>query len=402
MNAQDPTQYRPQDPSSQNIPGSAEPVVPPPPSPEQQVGVRSMESDLESIHQTGGESPQPQIVSAPELSGQRSASEPTPQPQQPTPQSSDPTIPPPPSFDGASSASPATSSQPPVSPPSDQGPQLQPEPEPTKRGVGIKTILLVVLIFVVAAGAGYGIYYLISSLNRTPQVEVASTTPSFPVALPSPEESTSTPEETLEPQPIALVHQTFIPSPDITTNMVLGTSSLLAFRSAIASTTAQASVAQGSLVELAVVDASSTPVSSHEILSLVLPSFSSSTTNLFDQDITLWLYGDKVGGSKLGMMLKLNQPMTLDQASTTLRPAIEGAFQNLPSLFVGSVNTPTSAKFNDGQVNEIPVRFMVFDAKQGNVFEYAFVKIQNEVYLILTTSYNQMVDITNRLGITPQ
>lgn len=86
MEYTNPSQINPQDPNFASQPAGN---VPPPPPQQQQVGIRSMESDLSSIQESGGEAPQSQIVSAPELSALRET--PSSQPSFTPPSTSSPT-----------------------------------------------------------------------------------------------------------------------------------------------------------------------------------------------------------------------------------------------------------------------------------------------------------------------
>ena len=385
--------YPPQS-GNQNTSGN---VPPPPPSPDQQVGVRSMESDLESIRQTGGEAPAPQIINAPELSGQKQEMSVGPQEVPPAP----PAPPSPAPF----GAGPVSQQPQPSAPPQfnqSTGPDVSQDfdQQPPKKKMSVKVILLTILIFVLAVGVGYGVYYLVSSLGKTPQVDltVPAENSGFPVALPEQEPVATSTQQEVEEEIPSFTHVSLLSSPDVSGQVVLSEFSSAELKLALGALSAQGGgLVSGAILDIAMVDASSSPVASDQLLSILLPSLSVSAPSLFDKDVTAWLYGDKVGGSKFGVILKLSDQTTIEQASSKLRSVVEANPQELTNLFVSSLTVPANAKFNDGQVAGVPVRFMSFDAKTGNVFEYGFVSIGQGVYVVMGTSYNQMVDIINRL-----
>ncbi len=381
-------------PDSQNQSSN---IPPPPPSMDSQVGVRSMQSDLESVKQSGGEAPQSQIINTPELSamGQQpptvqnySAQE---TPAQPTTPSQSESMPP---FSQASYQ------------PSDSQPASSPKP-----GLNLKTILFIILGLVVAGGIGYGAYYLVSGLSSTPQISIPSTTQSSTTAslpaLAPPVTPTSTPTTTPTTTPISvapvippLVHQSLILKPTKSQTLVINPVDLPDFQSAVASSSKEKLLAS-SVKDLAFVDASSTPIESAQFLKSYFPGEAQMLSQIFDRDFTSWLYYDKTGGAKFGTVLKLKNSVSLDQASSSFSSTIEGAYSDVKNIFVSGPAVPSKVDFKGGIINGVSVRYLVYNLKSADVFEYAWMNAGGNNYLVMATSYNQMVDIIKRLKALP-
>lgn len=369
-NNPNPYQFQGQNPQDQQG------VPPPPPSPEAQIGVRSMQSDLESVRQSGGESPQSQIMNAPELSRPDQYSNPAPsqtQPPQASPEMSAP---------GAEGVSPAIGSA------------------PSK--FNFKTILIIVGGIIVAAGIGYGVYYLVSSLGQTPQVAVPQPQASLPVAVPTttPEAATSSAPVVPVPVVVPLVHSSLILKPTEKETLTLTDTSLASFEAAFATSSKEKMIA-GSVKDLSFVDASGTPIESSAVIGAYFAPQSFSLNPLFGRDFTSWLYYDKTGGAKLGMIFELNSSVAMAQASSTVQAALEGIASNISSFFISNPPTPSDTTFKDGVVSGVPVRFLVYSTKNAEAFEYGWFSIGTNNYLVMGTSYNQMVDIIKRLKAIP-
>ncbi len=385
-------------PDSQNQSSN---VPPPPPSMDSQVGVRSMQSDLESVKQSGGEAPQSQIINAPELPdmGQQ-------QPVAQNPQTN---------FQSQNYATPETPAQqtPPVSSepmpsfsqasyqPSDGQPALNSKP-----GLNLKTILFIVLGLVVAGGIGYGAYYLVSGMSSSPQISIPTasnnTTSTLPL-LPPPVTQTSTPTSTpVSNVPVIppLVHQSLILNPTKAQTLVINPVDLPDFQSVVASSSKEKMLV-ASVKDLAFVDASSTPIESTQFLKSYFPVESQMLSQVFDRDFTSWLYYDKTGGAKFGVVLKLKSSVSLDQASSSLGSILENGYSDVKNLFVSTTTVPSKIEFKGGIISGVSVRYLVYDLKTAKVFEYAWMTAGGNNYLVMATSYNQMADIIKRLKALP-
>lgn len=139
-----------QNPNQQNyLPEEEKPVSPPPP-PAPQIGIRTMQSDIESIQQSGGEGATPQVFIPEELEPKRF------QPQEPEPDA----VLNVPGYTG--SEKPIFESRPTISanqpfPTS----TLQPQ---TEKSPVLKTVILITATIILIAGLGLLGYYVIFPL----------------------------------------------------------------------------------------------------------------------------------------------------------------------------------------------------------------------------------------------
>lgn len=350
-----------------------------------------MSSDIQSLRETGGQVPQSQIVDVPQIPSLSSddsmsspAPQPTPAPAMPDAQVTDAVMP------AASAPSPA------MDVPSMSGGLGAPVVAGGTRSK-TKTILIIIGVVVLALALGFGAYYLVTSLVGS------SSTPS-PVAtssnnvLPTPTSSAPTQKPTV----IApMVHVSLLLTPTQTQMIALpsggGPTSI---RSVIVAAGAPAGLTVGGVRDIAMVDASSSPVQSSTILPAFFPSFGSSLASVVEPDFTSWFYLDKIGGIKLGFVFKLTP--AAQTATTTIAQYIESNPTDMANLFLATTTVPQSPVFKDGLVGGVPVRFLAYNTKAGRVLEYGFMNgADGSVYLVLATSYNQMVDIISRLKTNP-
>jgi len=353
------------------------------------VGVRSMQSDMESVRQSGGEQPQSTIINAPPLSSQKEPAPPAP-------------IAPPPSSpvsEPGGNESPHVSSAPVVEKDIPASPEAVEETPKAPSSFSLRTILLIVGIVVAAAVVGYGAYYLVSSLRSEPAVNVLQQSQTqFPVEQQTQEsQDTQEPQEPAQPQEQPLVHSSLITNPTASFQIAVASPSLAEFVGGIATTTTPTSAAAGSVSDLSFSDENGALIESSTLLGAFLPQASVAITPLVQRDATAWVYYDKVGGKKLGFIFSLKEEVLSDQAVPIVQSAIEATPADIANLFLSSTTVPASPEFKEGQVENLPVRFLVFDAKKGQVFEYGWLTSGASTYLVLTTSYNQMVDIVTRL-----
>lgn len=335
-------------------------IPPSPPSPEEQVGVRTMASDVQSVQQSGGEMPQSQVINAPELSTTDQATNIYQQPQQSTsPQESTP------------------------------APQVVQEEATSSSGIAKKigwTIGIVILL----GALGFGAYYLVTTLNQP--VPVVTPEGELPLAT-----IQQTPEITQapEPTPEQVIHNSVISNPTKTEPLILSDISLVGIKSALA-VAAQDKMVVGSVKEMPVVDAAQKPIEAAVIAQMLLPTFAQNAPQYIQKDATMWLYADKVGGNKVGVVFKLQPAVVISQVTSTIGMLIESG-QESKNLFLSDVKLPTGAAFKDGLIEGFPVRYIAYNTKLGQVFEYGFVETTTGKYIVLATSYNQMVDVIRRL-----
>jgi len=351
-------------------------VPPPPPSYDQQVGVRSMASDMQSIQQSGGESPQSQILSAQDVfkSPQQDQSQFIPPA---TPMSA---VPPPPMPDIPGMMPQAPDQQ-----------QVVMEP-PVSHGSPLKTILTIFGIVIVAAGVGYGVYYLVNSLNSGPAV------PAVPAFSPNPALSEEPTPAASTPSPLS--HSSLIPNPAKSESIPLTMIALGDFKTALSAVSARESMLVGTVKDLSFVTEAGVPVSSEQFLTAFFPSAAANISFLFEQDFTAWLYGDRVGGNKFGVVFGVKQGISAEQLTASLS-LLEGNTSDISNMFVSSVSAAGTSGFEGAPIDGIPVRYLVLSSKNQQVFEYASVQIGGKMHVIITTSYYQMQHILNLLNAQP-
>lgn len=369
--------------------------VPPPPSPDEQVGVRTMDSDTESMSQSGGGAPQSQVFSASEAVGP--SSQPQSQQEQnpfasgPDNSSGDFS---PGEFFGGGDVTP-----PPV------GGDMNSEP-PKKGGSSLKTILIVIGIIIVAAAVGFGVYYLVTSLSSSTVTEPNTPEPSLPVEVdeesPMPS-ATATPfsEEVLEtpspsPTPEPIVHSSLIVSPDEQEAVIVESTTRESFETAL-NTSIDSPLLFGSVKDLSFQTNDSMFVSSNEFLTAYFPSVASTLSNSLEDDFTTWVFGDKTGGNKLGVIFTLTPDASVDDMKVAMS-SLEASRDNIMAFFLQDIPRNDDAAFEEAPIEGISVRYLPFSVADQYVFEYAFLASNGERHLVFTTSYRQMVDILDRLS----
>lgn len=383
--------------------GGQSSVPPPPPSTDERVSVRTMASDVQSVRETGGQMPQSQMVNAPEIPSMSPdsltfspvpapapTSEPTPSPA-PVQAQATPGVP-----DAGGVAAGVAEPGPVVDFSSNANASAA---APVAAGSKTKTILFVVGAVVLAVLLGFGAYYLAVSLTAPSVAPAATSSPQLPVAVP-----TTTPSPTPSQQPTVIqpmAHVSLILSPTQTESVgLLSGSGAASIRSAIAAAAGEQGLSPGDVKDLSITDASSSPVQSSVILPAYFPSFGPSLGGLIEPDFTSWIYFDKTGGSKLGFVFKLTA--AAQSATTTIGQYIESNPADLANLFLATTTVPKAPVFKDGLVGGVHVRFLAYNVKLGRVIEYGFLTgSDGSVYLLMATSYNQMVDIVNRLKANP-
>jgi len=341
-----------------------------------------MSSDINSIQQSGGESPQSQVFSAGEVfRAPQQASQFTPPstPTQPSAPSINQFIPPP--MEGAS-------------PEINQGVVL--EPHITRSP--LKAILIIVGIVIVAALIGYGVYYLVNSLQSTPNI------PSAPAlsALPSPTPAVS-PSMGVGGGG-SFTHASLIVSPASSEQISLTAITLKDFKTALSALSARGKLLVGTVKDISFsneVGEIESPVSAEQFISSFFPSAAPQLSFLFEQDFTAWLYGDRVGGNKFGVILQARPEVSAEQLSAALA-LLEANTEELGNMFVSSVGTAEQVGgFKEGPIDGITVRYLAFSTKNQQVFEYVPVRISGKNYVVIATSYYQMSHMLKLLGAQP-
>lgn len=337
--------------------------IPPSPTSDSGVEARTMQSDMESVRQSGGEAPQSQIVNAPEIHQDapvQEAPSPTPSPIiEPVPIASETT------------------------------------PPPSGNSFNVKTLLLVIGSFVLAAAIGYGVYILVASLDSK-SFTPAPALNDFPAVVPEEAKETDAGETPTQSDALSiapLVHTTLISFTRVEP-VSLNDFTFASLKAGVVSSSKEKLVA-GSTKELVFQDAAGNYLETDVFLRAFLPSVESLAIH-FNRDPTVWIYSDRVGGMKFGAALVLREEAPFPAVSSLAANSIEGAVEEIKNLFVASVVVPASAEFKDGQVEGTAVRFLPFQTSSGNVFEYGWTKVNGKDVMIMTSSYNQMVDVLRK------
>lgn len=320
--------------------------VPPPPPPP--IAIRTMDSDVKSIEQTGGAGPVPQMVSIKET-------------EKPTEPINDIKI----------------------NVPGYEGPEeklFTPETLPsaddttgTKKNSDFsRMIIFIVLFVVVAAGLGVAGYFL------------------YPMFFSSQETTTPPPAATTTPPitpPISIKHNSYITS-DGATAPVLS----LTQAAAIQIATGTKSI----IKEVILQDANNSQVAFSKYFPSIITEFTDNDLRvLFEDDFTSFLY---YAGSNTwpGYVVKLKTGVPAAVAQMTIGKM--EAYSSLVNLFLSNPGDKSAAGFKNGQINGKPSRYITFSTKDAAI-NYVFVGN----YLLISTSYAGALEAEKRLivSVTP-
>jgi len=338
------------------MPGSGGQVPPPPTS--GSVDIRTQQSDIQSIKQSGGSSPQPTQFNL----GQSVPSSPSPS----APSSMD--------FSGMPPAPPSLPADNfglPPSVPSGNEPVFNPAPgaipPAPEGGADFKKISLIIgVVVAVAALIWVGYVYLYPLFfSASPLVE-----------LPPPAQTvTETP-----PSPPPIVHSSFI-------NFGASASSLSipvagSFRSDLSiALSAVPALTSDSITEVKVQNALGEQGSWSFFLNLLLPEITAAeTADIFADDFTAFVYTDSNLKSWPGFVAKLKPSASLVDAGLKVRALESSIF--LSNLFLSDPGAPAVEGFKDGQVGtSIPTRYLTYSS--GAAIDYLWYGD----YFVLVTSY---------------
>jgi len=339
------------------------PLAPPPP---QNLNVRTLQSDLESLQQTGGQIVKPYN---PEISSKNQSQDQIFQPPQ--------------------IETPATAAGIPNSPDNNQ---KTTEQTPKKKNK-LASIIIIVLIIVAAAAVGYFFVYpaLVAPKTTTEQIPQQPTTEPTTSAQPSEQPIPS--EPTVVPQlPSALnlatieTHASYFKSPtDFTRELNLVYADLNSLKELIGSRTNENPV----LEEIIIKNEQNKVISFSGLMPLFAPNFfTSSTLNYFEDDYTLYTYINNQG-SWLGIIAKLKN--NADVA------AIQNQMSNLQkdpdnrNFFL--TNPGSIGVWRDGKIKNKPSSIVDFE-KAGASLSYTWF----DKYLLLSTNIDGATEAATRLG----
>ncbi len=358
-----PAGFPPASPNRPNVP----PPAPPPP----EITIRTMQSDLTALKQTGGSGPAPKPFTPPELTRDfsRPAVPPPPPPSPTAPKitPSDFTAPKPPSA---------------ISP---SGPVAKtPVIEEEKGGRDWKkmTIWGGVLVLIIGAGvAGYLFVYPILFPKVPPPPAPAITVP--PVVETPAETPVSVTPATPKP------HFSLLAISDSVSPVLLVSADLTSLKLALLPE-GQKTMPAGSLAEVTINDAGGQAASSI-VLPLLLPELTAdSVKNLLEDDFTAAIFHDANGAWPV-YIFKLSAESSIVEGQ-----AVTGSLEtspNLANLFLNNPGTPNPDGFKTGPVNGIPARYLTFE-KTGASLNFAWTGDK----LIISSSYGGLKKVLSNLA----
>ncbi len=356
------------------------PVPPPPPPPE--ITLRTMQSDIESIKQGGGENPIPKPFTPPEITKQTNME-----------------------------LEDLSREEGMIKPTSGEG-VVPPSERPKNK---LKIFILITVLILVIAGAAFAGYKYIYPMFRPAEVPeeqpivVPENTPIAEVPLPLPEAGFTPPEEVLP------IGETPIPEPEITpvpAPIVLKAhvSLLVPAADLVVPFTLSAPTSMASIKELLTTEAANKPATATALKEVILsdqggqlvfadtlPMFLSVFTSaelapLFEDDFTSVIFYD-ANGAWFGMIAKPKEGTDL-AAAKTLMAKLETS-TDLRNLYIQDPGTPAVAGFKVGSAKNLSGRFLSFSMK-GASLNYGWTP--NNL-LVISTSYNGLINILGKLGI---
>ncbi len=346
------------------------PNVPPPAPPPPEITIRTMQSDLIALKQTGGSGPTPKPFTPPELIRDFSR----------------PAVPPPPPAPNMPKIMPSDFAAPkPASLISPSGPVAKtPVIEEEKGGRDWKKMVIWggALILIIGAGvAGYLYVYPILFPKVPPPPAPAITVPPVietPVEMP------------VAVTPINLKqHVSFLAISDSVSPVSLVSPDLTSLKLALLQE-GQKTMPAGSLAEVALSDAGGQTAAS-VVLPLLLPELTAdSIKNLLEDDFTTVIFYD-ANGSWPAYIFKLSANSSIVEGQA-ITDSLE-ASPNLGNLFLNSPGAPNPNGFKTGPVNGIAARYLTFE-KTGASLNFAWTKDK----LIISSSYGGLKKVLNNLA----
>jgi hypothetical protein len=355
-------------------------VSPPPPPP---IGVRTMESDIASIKESGGLPPEPKVFTPSELK----PPPPPPPSQQPVEAKLDV-----PGYQG-----PEEAIFKPSGTISEAGVEAQKEvSSPSSARSWLKPVLFAAGGLIILAGLGFAGYYLVYPLlfgesTTTPLVAVEPQTSNQssqpPATTTTPETSGSEQTQVFIPQP----HYSFFTVPAEKSEVMKLTASdtALSIRAALMEM-AKDVMATGTIKEIAVEKEDGSPEAFSRVISLLVPELNETALqNVFQSDFTLAIYFDANGAWPI-YIARLKEGANLLDAQASYAGLEQS--QNLFNLYL--TDPGERGTWKDGNAGGRPTRYLTF-AQKGASLNYGWV---ND-FLVISTSYEGMKTAVMRLGL---
>jgi len=349
--------------NNQSVPGQ----VPEPPI-KKSVDIRTMASDMQSVKQTGGGAPEPKQFN---LGSFNSPKEPPTISQAPqVPEIKSAFSPPSPSFPAAPITPNQTSSSEPVFVPGQEAVSISSE---TPSSGSKKNLILSVVGLIILGVLFYlGYFYVYPSFfGNVPEVvppvvvvpEVIETPPPMPKSIHVPFVSFS------------------LPNVGIIGSVQLS-SDPLSFKASL-STLARSITTSNTMGEFLIEDSEKNPADFSLLFSSLVPEMASDTlSSLFEQDFTALIYFDDKGRAWPGYIAKLRAGVDKTFAAAFIKNLENSA--SLPSnLLIENFGTPVTEGFKDGQIVNLPARYLSFSDKVAAI-DYFFA---ND-YFVIISSYS--------------
>lgn len=367
--------------TSGNIPGTPAAggsSVPPPPGQDKSVDVRTQNSDIQSIKQSGGSAPTPKQFNLGELNGS-------------TPDSSSQSAVP--QFNpSGNQAPPAGSPFVPGNPAGLPNSPTNAEPAPTsppgsaKPGINWKKLLLIIGVIIIVAGLGYIGYLFLGPIfgnNSTPELTV-------------PTNNTQPEDLTLKPEPEPAIHSSYLSfstpvNPDgHSLGSLVVSQNLTNDIKQLARSQAE-TMATSTIGEIILTDETLAPVNPATVLSYLLPEVSNTLSLYFEPDTTFFVYQAADGSLWPGLAAKLNPDSNLFEAQSAVLN-LESVSSFIP-LFIENPGDRVDSDFKDGQVNSIPTRYITYSDSRAAI---DYVWVSN--YFIISTSYDGLKEAVNKIA----
>lgn len=352
---------------------------PPPPPPPPEITLRTMQSDIESIQQSGGEGVAPKPFSPAELKKEESIT-----------------------------ADDLSKEEGMIKPSGGEG-IIPPLEQPKSK---FKVLILITILVLIVAAIGYiGYIYIypmfaktavfLPSILQTPETSTLSTTTTgetavFPESEITPtglEEIATTTEAVPPTPPILKPHLSYLTvAPELVKNFNLSAPVTLSAIRDLLTAEANNPPAEITSEETVLSDENGQLVFA-ELLPMFLPEFTAAELSpLFEEDFTNVIFYDQ-NGAWLGMIAKLKEGTSLETAKI-LMAKLEKS-DNLPNLYLQNPGAKSTAGFKDGKANNQATRYLPF-TKIGASLNYGWIK---DNLFVLSASYNGIKAIFTNLGM---
>lgn len=353
----------------ENRPEEKNEIPTPPPA---KVSVRTMQSDIKSIQEDGGQMPQPYTA---EISQPLKEETKTPEEiafQAPGLGSNIP------GYTGPEEPIFKTEAPSPL-PRNKEKTPTEGSAKPPKKGS--KTFALILGIAILAAILGMGGYYLVTKFIKTKGVALAPT-----VSAP-PQEEAIIPIPEKIPSPAAYVSLFSVPV--LQEEKIISVLTLDNIKNALMAAANANPV--NNLKEVILRDENQSLVGFSKFIPVILPELKSEEiAGFFEENFTATVFSD-LNGQWPGYVVKLKSAITIDQGQAFVRQNLESS-ANLKNIFLKEPGT--AAAFKDGLagVQTINTRYATF-SKPGAAFNYGWASNN----LVISASYAGLLEILKQL-----